>query len=90
MALALIKHLPSSGMTRRINTGFLKGSPASLEENMLERIRTCLSSHLFPPSVWLPVVDLICLMLRRGGRKKGKKLIRVSPKHFFAPAFFFL
>lgn len=93
LVLALIKHPPSCGATQhRINT-ILKGSPGFVRGKHVEVefehvCRTC----YFLPSVWLLLVDLICLMLRRegrsgwccGGEEVNKGVILPRPRrHFF-------
>lgn len=94
MALALIEHPPSSGTTQhRINT-ILKGSPGFVRGKHVEVEfeHVCRTVYVLP-SVWLPVVDLICLMLRREGKGRGEvagKLIRVSPCRDRGSTFFFL
>lgn len=93
MALALIEHPPSCGTTQhRINTilkdspGFVRGKHVEVE---FEHV--CRTSY-FLPSVWLAIVDLICLMLRGeggsgwgcGGEEVNKAVILQRPrKHFF-------
>lgn len=94
MALALIEHPPSSGTTQhRINT-ILKGSPGFVRGKHVEvEFEHVCRTVYFLPSVWLPVVDLICLMLRREGKGRGEvagNLIRVSPCRDGGSTVFFL